>query len=189
MCCGLQMAAVWVGAGWRVFDGAGWRMLQPAQRRAYPWRIVMSRTTAHTVRRASVFEGIPAQNKSTWQKAKPFNDPNSHTPVINGLEAEAAKVKRTTGCTVARTFVPKKEVKSAKRQKDTEEETCQFYSFWRTVWQQQAGWEVGELHRIWQVGPRGFHKRGSVLEVYICHNCESNYCTWYCYHLVWYLEE
>ena len=47
------------------------------------------------------------------------------TPVINGLEAEAAKVKRTTGCTVARTFVPKKEVTSAKRQKDTEEETCQ----------------------------------------------------------------
>ena len=47
------------------------------------------------------------------------------TPVINALEAEAAKVKRTTGCTVARTLVPKKELKSAKRQKDTEEETCQ----------------------------------------------------------------
>ena len=47
------------------------------------------------------------------------------THVINALEAEAAKMKRTTGCTVARTFVPKKELKSAKRQKDSEEETCQ----------------------------------------------------------------
>ena len=93
---------------------------------------------------------------------------------MNAFEAEAAKVKRTTGCTVARTFFPRKEVKSAKRHKDTEEETCQCYSFWRTVWQQQAGWEVGELHRLWQVGPRRLHKRGSMLEVYICHNCESN---------------
>ena len=48
------------------------------------------------------------------------------TPVINALEAEAANVKGTTGCTVARTFVPKKELNSTtKRQKDTEEETCQ----------------------------------------------------------------
>ena len=44
------MAAAWVGAGWRVFDGAGWHMRQPSQRRAYPWRIVMSRITAHTVK-------------------------------------------------------------------------------------------------------------------------------------------
>ena len=34
-------------------------------------------------------------------------------------------MKRTTGCTVARTLVPKKELKSAKRQKDIGEETCQ----------------------------------------------------------------
>ena len=34
-------------------------------------------------------------------------------------------MKITTGRTVARMFVPKKELKSAKRQKDTEEETCQ----------------------------------------------------------------
>ena len=47
------------------------------------------------------------------------------TPVNNALEAEAAKVKRTTGRKVARRFVLKKELKSAKRQKDTEEETCQ----------------------------------------------------------------
>ena len=46
------------------------------------------------------------------------------THVINVLEAEAAKVKRTTGRKVARTLVPKKELESAKRQKDTEEETC-----------------------------------------------------------------
>ena len=46
-------------------------------------------------------------------------------PVKNDLEAEAAKVKRTTSRKVARTLVPKKELKSAKRQKDTEEETCQ----------------------------------------------------------------
>ena len=51
------------------------------------------------------------------------------TPVKNAVEAEAAqwqsKVKRTTSRKVARTLVPKKEVKSAKRQKDTEEEACQ----------------------------------------------------------------
>ena len=47
------------------------------------------------------------------------------THVINALEAEAAKVKRTTCCTVARTFIPKKKLKSAKRQKDLGEETCQ----------------------------------------------------------------
>ena len=34
-------------------------------------------------------------------------------------------MKRTTGRTVARTFVVPKELKSAKRQKDTEEDTCQ----------------------------------------------------------------
>ena len=47
------------------------------------------------------------------------------THVINALEAEAAKVKRTTCCTVTRTFIPKKKLKSAKRQKDIGEETCQ----------------------------------------------------------------
>ena len=47
------------------------------------------------------------------------------TPVKDDLDAEAAKVKRTTDHAVARTLVPKKELKSAKRQKDTEEETCQ----------------------------------------------------------------
>ena len=41
------------------------------------------------------------------------------------LKRKQAKVKRTTGRTVARTFVLKKELKSVKRQKDTEEETCQ----------------------------------------------------------------
>ena len=46
-------------------------------------------------------------------------------PVINASERKQAKVKRTTGRIVARTFVLKKELKSAKRQKDTEEETCQ----------------------------------------------------------------
>ena len=36
----------------------------------------MSRTTAHTGRRASVYEGNPGQNKSTWQKAcdEPFGN-------------------------------------------------------------------------------------------------------------------
>ena len=51
------------------------------------------------------------------------------TAVISAFEAEHPKVKRTTGCTMARTLVPKKELKSAKRQKDTDEETCQRYSF------------------------------------------------------------
>ena len=34
---------------------------------------------AHTGRRASVYEGTPAQNKSTWQKARTVNDPNRHS--------------------------------------------------------------------------------------------------------------
>ena len=42
------------------------------------------------------------------------------TPVRNAREAEAAKVERTTSRKVARTLVPKKEVKPAKRQKDTQ---------------------------------------------------------------------
>ena len=94
-------------------------MRQPAQRRAYPGQIGMSRTTTHTGRRASVYEGNPAQNKSTWHKARPLNDPSRY-PVKNAIEAEAAKVKRTTSRKVARTLVPKKEVKPAERQKDTE---------------------------------------------------------------------
>ena len=47
------------------------------------------------------------------------------TPVNNDLEAEAAKVERTNRRKVARTLVPKNELKSAERQKDTKEETCQ----------------------------------------------------------------
>ena len=47
------------------------------------------------------------------------------TPVQTALEAEAAKMNKTTIRKVARALVPKKEVKSAKRQKDIEEETCQ----------------------------------------------------------------
>ena len=47
------------------------------------------------------------------------------TPVKTALEAEAAKISKTTSRKVATTLVPKKEVTSAKRQKYTEEETCQ----------------------------------------------------------------
>ena len=51
------------------------------------------------------------------------------TPVKNAHEAKAAKrcagVKRTTSRKMSRTLVPKKEVKPAKRQNNTEEETCQ----------------------------------------------------------------
>ena len=43
------------------------------------------------------------------------------TPVKTAPEAEAAKINKTTSRNVATTLVPKKEVKSAKRQKDTEE--------------------------------------------------------------------
>ena len=42
------------------------------------------------------------------------------TPVKNALEAEATKVKRTTSRKMARTLVPKKEVRPAERQQDTE---------------------------------------------------------------------
>ena len=43
--------------------------------------------------------------------------------VKNALASEAANVKRTTSREVAITLVSKKEAKSAKRQKDTEDET------------------------------------------------------------------
>ena len=98
-------------------------MRQPAQRRAYPWQIVMSRTTALTGRRASVYEGRAKQINVA--KSEPRSRILTDTPVNNALEAEAAKVRRTTGRMMARTLVPKKELKPAKRQKDTERETCQ----------------------------------------------------------------
>ena len=41
------------------------------------------------------------------------------TPIKTALEAEAAKISKTTSRKVATTLVPKKEVKSAKRQKYT----------------------------------------------------------------------
>ncbi len=47
------------------------------------------------------------------------------TPVKTALEAEAAKISKTTSRKVATTLFPKKEVKSAKRQKYTEEEAWQ----------------------------------------------------------------
>ena len=48
------------------------------------------------------------------------------TPCLkNALEAEASAVKIITSRTVARTLVPKKEVKPAKQQKYTEDGTCQ----------------------------------------------------------------
>ena len=47
------------------------------------------------------------------------------TPVQTALETEIAKMNKTTSRKVARTLVPKKEVKSAKRQKYTEEEKQQ----------------------------------------------------------------
>ena len=97
------------------------------------------------------------------------------TPVINAIEAETGEVKRTTGRTAARTFVLKKELKSAKRQKDTEEETCQCLVSDEPFGNISPGEKyMGELYRLWQVGPRRLHKRGSMLEVYICHNCEYN---------------
>ena len=64
--------------------------------------------------------------KATPRKTNPRGKKRSRsmiltdTPVSNALEAEAAKVKRTTGCTVASTLVPKKELKSDKQQKDPE---------------------------------------------------------------------
>ena len=48
------------------------------------------------------------------------------TPVKTALEAEAAKISKTTSRKVATPLVPKKEVKSAKRKKYTEKETCQW---------------------------------------------------------------
>ena len=95
---------------------------QPAQRRAYNWRIVMSRTTAHTV---SPFTKATPRKINQRGKKRSRSMILTDTPVNNDLDAVAAKVKRTTGRKVARTFVPKKELKSGKIQKDTEEESCQ----------------------------------------------------------------
>ena len=96
------------------------------------------------------------------------------TPVIYGLEAEAGKVKRTTRCTVARTFVPKKEVKSAKRQKETEEETSQCLACDEPFGNSRSGEKWVSCTESGKWAPRGLHKRGSMLDVYVCHNCESN---------------
>ena len=64
-------------------------------------------------------KATPAQNKSTWQKPRPFKI-LTHTPLKTALEAETAKIHKTK---VATTLVPMEEGKSAKRQQDTEEET------------------------------------------------------------------
>ena len=90
------------------------------------------------------------------------------TPVKNALEAEAAKrktkVKGPTSRKVARTLAPKKQVKAAKRPKATEEDACQCLVCDEPFGNSRPGGrEVGELHRLWQVGPRGLHKRGSML--------------------------
>ena len=81
MCCGLQMTAVRDGAGWRVFDGAGWRMRQ----------IVMSRTTAHTGRRASVYEGPRKTNQRGKKRGRSMI--LTDTPVQNALERKPRRWK------------------------------------------------------------------------------------------------
>ena len=98
----------------------------------------------------------------------------TETPVINGLDAEDANVKRTTGWTVARTFVPKKEVKSAKRQKETEEETSQCLVCDEPFGNSRLGEKWVSCTESGKWAPRGLHKRGTMLEDYDCHNCESN---------------
>ena len=75
---------------------------------------------------------------------------------------------------MARTFVPKKEVKSAKRQKDTEEETCQCLGSDEPFGNNRSGEKWVSCNESGKWAPRGLHKRGSMLEVYVCHNCESN---------------
>ena len=88
------------------------------------------------------------------------------TPVKNALEADTAKVKRITGHKAARTLAPKKELKSAQRQKDTEEETCQCLVCDEPFGNSRPG-------EKW-VNCTDCGKRGSMLEVYVCRNCESN---------------
>ena len=83
---------------------------------------------------------------------------NIHKPTdYNGLEAEATKLKRTISRKVARTLVPKKDVKSAKRQTNTEEETCQ-----RLVYDEPFGNSRRDCGNRRRNMP-ALHKRGSML--------------------------
>ena len=79
------------------------------------------------------------------------------------LEAEASKVKRTTSRKVARTLIPKKEMKPAKRQKDTEWET---------------GLCLGVTNRLAIAGMdcgKWVHEDCTNRDrCYVCHKCESN---------------
>ena len=87
-------------------------MRQPAQR-----PLANHHVANYRAQRKDVSQFSKATPRKTNQPGKKRSRSMilTDTPVINALEAEAAKVKRTTGCTVARTFVPNKELKSAKR--------------------------------------------------------------------------
>ena len=75
---------------------------------------------------------------------------------------------------MARTLVPKKEVKSAKRQKDTEEDTCQCLVSHEPFGSSRPGEKWVSCTESGKWAPRGLQKRGSMLDVYVCHNYESN---------------
>ena len=100
-------------------------MRQPAQRHAYPWRIVVSRTYSAHRKTCILLRRQPPRKTNQRGKNQGRSMILTDTPVKTALEAEAAKISKTTSRKVATTLVPKKEVESAKRQKYTEEETCQ----------------------------------------------------------------
>ena len=105
------MAAARVRAGWRVFDESSCRELPRTPEYVPPFTKATPRKTNQRGKnrvRSTILTDTPAIKAAA-------------------LEAETAKMNKTTSRNgkVARTFVPKKEVKSAKRQKDTEEDTCQ----------------------------------------------------------------
>ena len=76
-------------------------------------------------------EDVRPITKSTPRKTNQRGKPPGRSMILTdtgvktALEAEAAKMDKTTSRKVARTLVSKKDVKSAKRRKDTEKDTCE----------------------------------------------------------------
>ena len=159
MCCGLQMTAVRDGAGWRVFDGAGWRMRQ----------IVMSRTTAHTGRRASVYEGPRKTNQRGKKRGRSMI--LTDTPVQNALERKPRRWKEPQAVRWReRSFRIKKwNLLNDKKHRMRDRPVL---SLWRTVGNSRPG---DKWVSCTDCGKCVHEDCTSRDRCYVCHNyCESN---------------
>ena len=104
----------------------------------------------------------PRAKQINVAKKRPFNDPNRH-PCKDcswSVSSEDEQNHQPQGGENAHSEERSEICSPTKRHRRRE---MSVLSLWRTIWQQQAGWEVGELHGLWQVRPRGLHKRRSML--------------------------